>query len=254
MTIFDILLIIFLFFVGLFGGLISIMIGLKFPIKKKNLNNICDYCDEAYDFKEMIPVFSYFMTDGKCAHCKNKLNKYYPLLEVICGVLFSLSYILYGLSYEMIVMIIITILSVIIFVSDFKYYIINDSPLIVCSIIILLFKFVVFGLKTFVLSFISGLALFGFLFVMRLIGNALFKTDTLGGGDIKLAFVFGVTLGIRLSIVSVILGALLAFPYAIYVGISKVKKEIPFGPFLVSGFYIVFLFMDSIKFFLENLF
>lgn len=254
MIILDIFMVLFLFFIGIIGGLISVMIGLKFPIKKKNLNNVCDYCDNAYDFKELIPIVSYFKNDKKCNYCKNKLNKYYPLLELVSGILFSLSYILYGFSYEMIVMIIITVLSVIIFVSDFKYYIINDSPLLVCSIIILLFKLVVFGLKTFILSFISGLALFGFLFVMRLIGNALFKTDTLGGGDIKLAFVFGITLGIRLSIVSVILGALLAFPYAIYSGMSKVKKEIPFGPFLVSGFYIVFLFMDSIKFILENIF
>lgn len=254
MIILDILLVLFLFFIGVIGGLISVMIGLKFPIKKKSLNNVCDYCDNDYSFKELIPIYSYFKNNKKCNYCKNKLNKYYPLLELISGILFSLSYILYGISYEMIVMIIITILSVIIFVSDFKYYIINDSPLLVCSIIILLFKSVVFGIKTFVLSFISGLVLFGFLFVMRLIGNAMFKTDTLGGGDIKLAFVFGITLGIRLSIVAVILGAFLAFPYAIFVGMSKVKKEIPFGPFLVSGFYIVFLFMDSIKFVLENLF
>ena len=251
---FDIILIIFLFFIGLVVGLLSVMIGLKFPIKKKNLNNICDCCDNEFSLIELLPIVSHFINDGKCKYCNNKLNKWYLVLEVVSGILFSLSFIIYGLSYEMMVMILIVILSTIIFVSDFKYYIINDSPLIVCSIIILLFKFVVFDLKTFVLSFISGLVLFGFLFVMRLIGNALFKYDTLGGGDIKLSFVFGITLGIRLSIVAVILGAFLAFPYAIYVGVSKKPREIPFGPFLVTAFLIVFLFMDSIKYFLNNLF
>ena len=204
---FDIILIIFLFFIGLIVGLLSVMIGLKFPIKKKNLNNICDHCDNEFSLVEMLPIVSHVINDGKCKYCNNKLNIFYLVLEVVSGILFSLSYILYDLSYEMIVMILIVILSIIIFVSDFKYYIINDSPLLVISVVILLFKFVVFDLETFVLSFISGLALFGFLFVMRLIGNAIFKYDTLGGGDIKLAFVFGVTLGIRLSIVTVILGA-----------------------------------------------
>ena len=40
----------------------------------------------------------------KCPYCKNNLNKFYPILELVCGILFSLSFIIYGLSYEMIVM------------------------------------------------------------------------------------------------------------------------------------------------------
>lgn len=251
---FDITLIIFLFFIGLIIGVLAVMIGLKFPINKKTLNNICDYCDNEYDLKELIPVISYFTSKGRCNYCKNKLNQFYPILEVVCGFLFSLSYILYGLSYEMIIMLFIVFLAIIIYVSDFKYYIINDSPLIVISVIILLFKFVVFDLKTFILSFISGLILFFFLLVMRFFANKIFKYDTLGGGDIKLSFVFGITLGVRLSIVVVILGAFFAFPYAVYVGISKKPKEIPFGPFLMTAFFIVFLFMDNIKYFLNNLF
>ena len=246
----EIVLIIFLFLIGLIVGLLSIMIGLKFPLKKKSLNNICDNCDEEYNLIEVLPIISHIINDGKCKYCGNKLNIFYPVLELLCGVLFSLSFVIYGLSYEMVVMDLITILLVIIYVSDFKYYIINDSPLLVCSIIILLFKFVIFGLKTFV----SGLVLFLFLLIMRFIGNYIFKYDTLGGGDIKLSFVFGITLGIRLGIVSIILGSFLAFPYAIYSSYSKKPKEIPFGPFLMNGFLIVFLFMDSIKYFLNNLF
>lgn len=250
----DVLLIIFLFLIGLFMGLLSIMIGLKFPIKKKELHNICDYCDNEYNLSEVIPVISYFSSNGECNYCKHKLNIYYPILEVICGILFSLSFIRYGLSYEMFAMILIVILSIIIFVSDFKYYIINDSPLIVISIILLLFKYVVFGFKIFLLSLISGIVMFVILFIIRLIGNFIFKYDTLGGGDIKLSIVFGITFGIRLSIVTVILGSFLAFPYAIYGTISRKPKEIPFGPFLVSAFLVVFMYMDSIKYFLDTIF
>ena len=115
--------VLFLFFIGIIGGLISVMIGLKFPIKKKNLNNVCDYCDNAYDFKELIPIVSYFKNDKKCNYCKNKLNKYYPLLELVSGILFSLSYILYGFSYEMIIFIILAILTVMIFNCFACYFI-----------------------------------------------------------------------------------------------------------------------------------
>ena len=250
----DILLIIFLFFIGLFVGLLAIMIGLKFPIKKKELHNICDYCDNEYNVSELIPVISYFTNKGKCKYCNNELNIFYPVLETICGIMFVISYIRYGLCYEMFAMILLITLSTIIYVSDFKYYIINDSPLIVVSIILLLFKFVVFGFKTFLLSVISGLIMFIILYVIRLFGNFLFKYDTLGGGDIKLSVVFGITFGIRLSIVTVILGSFLAFPYAVYGSFSKKPKEIPFGPFLVTAFIIVFMWMDKIKYFLDLMF
>lgn len=253
MNIIKIYTIILLFLIGTFLGITFVVIGLKLPIKRKNVN-LCDNCDIEYKWYDLIPIVSYFKNHKKCPKCGHKLNFLYSILSIITGLLFAISYIRYDFSYEMITMIIITSLTIIIYVSDFKYYIILDSPLIVFSLLILIFKLIFFGLKTFFISLISGLLLFLFMYFIGLFGKILFKKDSLGGGDVKLAAFFGFTLGVRLSIVSLIIGSLLAFPSALYSSSSNKNREIPFGPYLITGLFIVFIFMEPIRSFLTIIF
>lgn len=250
----DITVISLLFVVGLFIGMIAIIIGLKGPLPKKEYLNKCDHCNYKYKWYELIPVFSFILKKGRCSYCHRKSSFWYPFLELVTGILFSLSYVIYGFSYEMIIFIILAILTVMIFVSDFKYYIILDKPIWFFSIIVLILKFIVFGFETFILSLCSGVLIFIFMVCIRYIANMIFRRDSLGGGDIKLVTFFGFVVAIRLSIVSLALGSLLAFPYAIYYALLDKQKEIPFGPFLILGLYTVFLFMEPINTFLAIIF
>ena len=70
-------------------------------------------------------------------------------------------------------------------------------------------------------------------------------TMILGGGDIKLAFVIGYALGFRLSLIAIILSSFLALPYSVASLKLQKNNEVPFGPFLVSSLFIVFLFQDK---------
>ena len=249
---FDIYVISFLFIIGLFVGLINILVGLKGSVHKKHFN-YCD-CDAKYRWYELIPIVSFFSMKGTCNYCHRKMNLWYPVLELLNGIFFSLSYVYYGFSYEMILMILLTCLVTIIYVSDFKYYIISNRPLVFFSIVVLVLKLITFGVNTFLISIASGVAIFVLMYVIKLLGNFLFKRESMGDGDIKLSMFFGFCFGIRLAIISLIIGSFLAFPVAIFYSLTGKDKEIPFGPFLVSGLYIVFLFMEPIRNFLSILF
>lgn len=251
---FDIYVICFLFVVGILAGMVSIIIGLKGHLKIKEYFNCCDNCNNIYKWYELIPIISFFISRGECRYCKKELSMMYPVLEIMSGMLFSFSYVIYGFSYEMIIMIILTILSLIIYVSDFKYYVILDGPLFLFSIIILAMKFAFFGFETFLVSLCSGILIFIFMMIIRYIGNKIFKQESLGGGDIKLSMLFGFMLGIKLSIVSLVIGSFLAFPCAVYYSLTDKSREIPFGPFLVTGLYLVFVFMEPINRFLSIIF
>lgn len=251
---FDIYVICFLFVVGILAGMVSIIIGLKGPLKIKEYFNCCDNCNNIYKWYELIPIVSFFISRGECRYCKKELSMMYPVLEIMSGMLFSFSYVIYGFSYEMIIMIILTILSLIIYVSDFKYYVILDGPLFLFSIIILAMKFAFFGFETFLVSLCSGILIFIFMMIIRYIGNKIFKQESLGCGDIKLSMLFGFMLGIKLSIVSLVIGSFLAFPCAVYYSLTDKSREIPFGPFLVTGLYLVFVFMEPINKFLSIIF
>ena len=251
---FHIYVVILLFLTGLLFGTIAILIGLKRPLKLKRIGSYCVECNEQYEWYQLIPIVSFFINKGECPYCHKKLSIWYPILELLSGVLFAAAYVKYGFSYELIIMLLMIFLSVNIFVSDFKHFIILDGPIIVFSILVLLLKHIFFGFKVFLLSICSGAIVFIFMFSIRFLGSKTFKQEALGGGDVKLALLFGFILGLRLSVVSLILGAFLAFPYAIYFTIKGKDQEIPFGPFLVLGLDIVFIFMKYIDNFLEIIF
>ena len=70
------------------------------------------------------------------------------------------------------------------------------------------------------------------MFLVKIIGDFIFKKESLGGGDIKLMFLFGLVLDFPISIVTIFLATFIAFPIAIYVLLRRKDNMIPFGPFL----------------------
>lgn len=246
-----------LFITGIFVGLLCVIAGLKGPLKQKGKiikTNCCDNCNNEWKWYELIPIISFFLSKGECPYCKSNISLWYSFLEILSGLLFSFAYMIYGFSYEMLIMIILTMLTIIIFVSDFKYYLILDKPITIFSIIILTLKYIFFGLNTLIISFISGFLIFLFMLAIRFIGNKLFKEESIGGGDIKLTMIFGFTLGVRLSIIALTLGSFIAFPYAIYLSLSKNNKLVAFGPFLIIGLFLTFVFMPYINEFIFTIF
>lgn len=214
----------------------------------------CEYCNHYLKWYELIPVISYILFKGKCHNCHHKISIWYPIIELICGILFALGFYLYGISYELMAYLIIVSLLIIIFVSDFKYMIILDLPLFTGIILIIVLKFIYFESIAGFKSIISGLLIFAFMFVIKLIGDKTFKRESLGGGDIKLGAFMGCALGIRLGLTSLVIGSFIALPYATYYVLKKQNKEIPFGPFLILAVLICFIFMSPINHFINALF
>lgn len=174
-------------------------------------------------------------------------------IAIINSVIAVISYHEYGFDYEFFISLIISGLVINIFVSDIKYMIILDSPLIISGILILILRVCFFGFKNALLSLLSGLVLFLFMLIVGFLGKKTFKKEALGGGDIKLAAVIGITLNIRLGLIAIIFSSLLALPYAIAAILLNKDNEVPFGPFLVGSMALVFMFYDKFMNFI-NLF
>ncbi|MCX4254126.1 MAG: A24 family peptidase [Bacilli bacterium] len=156
-----------------------------------------------------------------------------------------ISYYEYGFSYEFLVSIVISGLVIMIFISDFKYMIILDTPLIVGGLLVFILRFIYYGAKNAFLSLLSGGILFLLMLLIGLLGKVIFKKDALGGGDIKLAAIMGIILNLRLGLASIILSSLLAMPYALGSIMLSKDKEVPYGPFLIGSMTIVFIFSEK---------
>lgn len=241
---------VYIFILGLLLGSFYNVVGMRLSKSESIVfpGSHCPKCNHKLKWYENIPLISYILLRGKCKGCHTNISVWYPAIELLTALLFLISYYTFGLTTNLIISLTISSLVSIIFVSDINYMIILDSPLVVSSIIILLTKLILISPQAALQSLLSGILIFIVMYIIMLIGNLLFKTESLGGGDIKLSFVAGLVLGPKLGIFYIVLGAFLAFPYAIYITIRNKNNMIPFGPFLVTSILIIYL---NYNFFIE---
>ena len=245
-----------MFVIGAIFGSFYGVVGTRLPEGKSIVKpgSHCENCGHILKWYENIPILSYIFLGGLCKKCKKPIGFVYFMTELLSGALFALCYKVYGINYNLYLSLIISSLVIIIFVSDSKYMIINDSPLVISSILVFIIKFICSGYKVALMSIFDGLIIFLVAYLLMLFGKMLFKQEALGGGDIKLSFVAGMFLGIKFGILYIVLASFLAFPYAIYITIKNKDNMLPFGPFLVSSLLIVFLNMNMFNEMLKMLF
>ena len=70
--------------------------------------------------------------------------------------------------------------------------------------------------------------------------DLVFKKESLGGGDIKMMFIFGLILGPFLGACSIFIGSALALPVSIYFLYKDKERVIPFGPFLLIALTLLY--------------
>lgn len=230
------------FLLGLFMGSFFTVVGSRLP---KNENFIvshshCDACGHFLSFFDMIPIISYLLLKGRCRYCKSKIDSLSTWMEFFTGVLFALSYFVFGLSYELFIALGIVSMLVILSVSDISYMIIPDEVLVFFAVYFLLIVILQLGVLKAVEAVISGAILFSIMYLIMLVGNFVFKKETLGGGDIKMMFVFGIILSPLVGIFVIFLGSLLALPISLLLLLKKNQHLIPFGPFLLISFAILY--------------
>ncbi len=236
--------ILLLFFVlgTIFGSFYNV-VGYRVPKGESLLYppSHCTVCNHKLGAFELIPILSFLLLGGKCKKCGSKISLFYPIFEFFSGVLFAFSYYAYGFSYECLLCIVFISMLLIIIISDYQTMIIPDSVLIVFSIVILLIKFKMYGFGGVGFSLLNSLASFLFMFTLKLFGDFIFKKESMGGGDIKLLAVFGLTIGFPMSVISVFLAAIIGLPISIIILKRTSSHEIPFGPFLAIAATIIIL-------------
>ena len=168
--------------------------------------------------------------------------------EFFCGVLFAISFYSFGFTPELIISLALSSLLIIVTVSDITYMIIPDRFIIISGVLILLTKLIFMGPSVFLTSLLNGLLAFIIMFLIMKLGDYIFKKETLGGADVKLMFVVGITLEPFLSLLVIIIASMIALPISLFLLVKEKEHAIPFGPFIMVGTMIVFLTkLDGMK-------
>lgn len=240
---------IYLFIVGLFFGSFYNVVALRLSNNESIIfpGSHCVNCNHRLSWYELIPVFSYIGLGGKCKECKKHISIQYPIIELSTGILFSLSYYLYGFTTMTLISIVISSVVIITFITDCRYMIILDEVIAIAAILLTILYYFDGGVSLIISKLISGIAIFSLMFVIKFLGDRAFKQECLGWGDVKLSFLAGFILGIPVGTVYIFLSSMLALPYAIISSIRKKDNVLPFGPFLVTSLIILFWNLDWVS-------
>lgn len=229
------------FIIGYYLGDLYSVIGYRLPKKNKIIYPSINNDSNKLCLIKLIPIFNFLIL---------KIGITNILFCLLSGILFMVSYLMFGISiYCLFVLTFISLLLIII-VSDYYYMIICDEVLIIFLILLMIEIYFIKGINGIVYSTISGIVSFGVMFIIKLIGDFLFKRESMGGGDIKLLLLFGIVLGLPTSLFTIFMGSIIAFPVSIISLKSKDNHIIPFGPFLSMAAIILLLFNTT----LTNLF
>lgn len=212
----------------------------------------CDACGHTLKWYENIPIISYIIQKGKCRNCKTSIPISYLMMELCTGILFAVCYHVFDLSLELIEALIFVSALITIIISDIEYMIILDEVLIVSVASIIIVMLFDKGVTDTCLSILSGLGAFGVMYLIKRLGDLIFKQESLGGGDIKLMFLVGLVIGFEMSICNIFFATFIAFPVALGFLILKKDNVIPFGPFLSMAAIILYIwginFTDIVSF------
>lgn len=225
----------------------------------------CFSCNEGLKWFELIPIFSFVFQLGRCRECKSKISFQYPFVEFLTGSIFlgiflKFSNILftepsYFLLLSFYFMILFSIL-IVILIYDLKHKIIPDSlvyTFVGLALLGMFFNFSTLELSIpTLLSFFSGPILFLPFFILWFISIGRW----IGLGDAKLALGIGWFLGLSFGASAILLsfwiGAIVSIALMLFFSLNSrsktitMKSEIPFGPFLILGLFIVFFFNINI--------
>ena len=249
----NILYLIIFFILGMLMGSFFTVVGTRLPNHENFLNSrsYCDKCHHRLSLLDMVPLLSFLFLKGRCRYCKGKIDALSSYMEFFTGILFALGYFVFGFSYELLIALGIVSMLSIISVSDLSYYVIPDEVLVFFGCYFIIIKILQVGPMSALLCVLSGVILFALMYGIMLLGNALFKKETLGGGDIKMMFVFGIILHPLLGLIVIFIGSLLALPVSIFLLTKKHERLVPFGPFLLISLTFVYYTNISVQAIIE---
>ena len=80
----------------------------------------CPSCSTVIRTRELVPIFNWFFTLGRCTTCQVKIPKTYLFIELSATVLFMVCYIKFSFSEEFIIFSFLSVASVIIIATDYS--------------------------------------------------------------------------------------------------------------------------------------
>lgn len=215
----------------------------------------CPSCGSQITALQNIPVLSYLVLGGKCAHCQAPISRRYPIIELVTAIMTAVVGWRFGFGWEAGAAILMTWTLIAISVIDIDHQIIPDSislPLLWGGLLMSLFhpltgaEILFVDPKTSIVGAIAGyLTLWSIYHMFRIITGK----EGMGYGDFKLLAALGAWLGWQMLPLIILLSAVVGAGVGIALIAFKSHDRdvpIPFGPYLAAAGWIAMLYGPEI--------
>jgi leader peptidase (prepilin peptidase)/N-methyltransferase len=212
----------------------------------------CDSCQRRLAAKDLIPIYSYLRTKGKCSYCGAPIPRRVLGVEIGTGAYFGFLFWRFGLTPDLGIVAFYSCIFIVLMVIDLENSIILNIiviPSMLLSLIInsllplfkvtLITPFISIGILGNFLSCLIG-SVIGFIifFLIYKIGSILLRKEAMGLGDLYLISLIGLITGWPNILVAILLSAFIGGLVAIILLILKIRgmtQPIPYGPILIIG-------------------
>ena len=215
--------------------------------------SMCPNCKHTLNSLDLVPVLSWVGLGGKCRYCKKLISPQYPLVELVTAGLFVASYTywpvaLQGTQVAIFALWLVMLVGLMaLLVYDLRWQLLPNRIMYPLSVVagamaILTIATAYSPLKALInviLAIVVGGGIFYALFQVS-------KGKWIGGGDVKLGWLLGAVVGtpaksVLLIFLASVLGTIVSLPL---LSTKKLKRTstIPFGPFLIVGAVIAYLY------------
>ena len=221
----------------------------------------CTTCGHDLGARDLVPVFSWLASGGKCRYCGQKVSARYPATEVLCAVVFVAITAAYGLSLETVELLAFAGILLFLSLTDLDDYTIPNGCIVAAVAVRLVYLACACAMGWMTLGQIgfyvgSAFAMGVVLLLVVIVADKVFRRDSMGGGDLKLYFVAGLYFGWQQGLFLVILSCVIGIVVALVAprgtgetpeGIpdsdpdSTLRRVIPFGPSIAAACVITML-------------
>lgn len=240
------------------GSFLNVVIYRFHTGRSLNDRSHCLSCGQTLNWYELFPVLSYIFLRGRCRSCRSFIPYRYALVEALTATLFLLAYLKTMDLFLLPGFLVFISLLVIVAVYDIYHQIIPDelsASLAVVALALVGYQAWALGDWSILwLSVVAGVVAFIFFASLWWFSDGRW----LGFGDAKLAFSLAVLVGLvgtfSLVIFSFWIGAVLSLALLTTqrfvqsrrlgqaFGRVNMKSEVPFAPFLILAFILVYFF------------
>lgn len=211
----------------------------------KTCRSQCPDCNAALTALDLVPVFSWLFSRGKCRHCGKAVSSRYPVIELATMLLVLLQFYAWGVTLTAIPILLSVPFLLAALLIDWDHMILPDDINIALSFLAAIFV-VILGLQlgwAVVIDHVgAALAVTAIFWLVSIILSRWKGREALGMGDLKFLPAAGLFMGVSALPGFMVLGGLLGLATALLKRKEMPKQAFPFGPGLILSLYIhVFL-------------